>query len=136
LYEGLDKLFGPFDHDPCPLGGKGGLESEWGQNNYVNPPYSDIPSWIKKALKEMKDKARRTTMLIPFRPQRRYWFDLVYPNASRIFVFENGVKFGNYAKFCPYPLAVVIFDPLQPPKESSYVHIGGRYRAVKLWTNS
>ena len=39
VYQVLDAEFG-FDHDPCPVNPTvDGLTSEWGQSNYVNPPY-------------------------------------------------------------------------------------------------
>ena len=39
VYQVLDSEFG-FDHDPCPTNWKvDGLTSDWGDCNYVNPPY-------------------------------------------------------------------------------------------------
>ena len=39
-----------FDFDPCPLNfNKGdGLLIPWGKCNFVNPPYSNLPAWVKK----------------------------------------------------------------------------------------
>lgn len=42
LYTQLNAEFGPFDFDPCPYpvpDGFDGLTCEWGQRNYVNPPF-------------------------------------------------------------------------------------------------
>ena len=47
VYDSLDREF-KFDYDPCPLGATGGLESTWGNRNFVNPPYSNIKEWVKK----------------------------------------------------------------------------------------
>ena len=43
IYGGFDDEF-HFHFDPCPLGGGGidGLVIEWGQRNFVNPPYSHL----------------------------------------------------------------------------------------------
>ncbi len=32
--------------DPCPLGGKGGLECDWQERTYINPPYSQLKKWV------------------------------------------------------------------------------------------
>lgn len=52
LYEELDKEFN-FDFDPCPFQSTfNGLEIEWGKSNFVNPPYSQLKLWCKKAFQE------------------------------------------------------------------------------------
>jgi hypothetical protein len=56
LYAQLNDEF-DFDFDPCPLYGADGdfdgLAIEWGQSNYVNPPYGRaIGQWTRKARDE------------------------------------------------------------------------------------
>lgn len=60
----LEAEFGPFDFDPCPYPkpeGFDGLTCEWGQRNYVNPPFGSImhqgkkkgpTAWMRKAIQE------------------------------------------------------------------------------------
>jgi hypothetical protein len=62
----LEAEFGPFDFDPCPYPkpeGFDGLTCEWGQRNYVNPPFGSImhegkkkgpTAWMRKAIQEAK----------------------------------------------------------------------------------
>ena len=75
LYDALNKEF-KFDHDPCPFGGKqkgkDGLSEDWGKSNYVNPPYSQIKLWFKKAIKEMK-KVNKSVFLVPLRLGTKYF---------------------------------------------------------------
>src|SRR5689334_22153362 len=62
----LDAEFGPFDFDPCPYPKPAdfdGLTCEWGQRNYVNPPFGSIihqgkkkgpTAWMRKAIEEQR----------------------------------------------------------------------------------
>ncbi|MDI6813981.1 MAG: DNA N-6-adenine-methyltransferase, partial [Desulfitobacteriaceae bacterium] len=65
LYRQLDAEF-HFDFDPCPLPPKGLREfdglGEWGQSNFVNPPYNDKEKWIRKAIEQAK-KGKTVVML-------------------------------------------------------------------------
>ena len=75
LYRELDAQY-HFDFDPCPCPKPNdfdGLESEWGQSNYVNPPFGSTihngrkvgpTAWAKKALKEYA-KDKRVVLLYP-----------------------------------------------------------------------
>lgn len=63
LYATLDAEFA-FDFDPCPYplpDSFDGLTCEWGQRNYVNPPFGSIlhqgkrkgpTAWVRKAIEE------------------------------------------------------------------------------------
>ena len=71
LYAELDAEFN-FDFDPCPYpkpDGFDGLTCEWGERNYVNPPFGSIlhqgpndkkpkkkgpTAWMRKAIEESK----------------------------------------------------------------------------------
>ena len=47
--EWLMKIFQGW-FDPCPMDPSfDGLEISWEDRNFVNPPYSEKPKWIKKA---------------------------------------------------------------------------------------
>jgi len=66
----LEEEFGPFDFDPCPYPKPedfDGLTCEWGERNYVNPPFGSImhkgphdkkpkkkgpTAWMRKAIEE------------------------------------------------------------------------------------
>lgn len=63
VYDPLNEEFG-FDFDPCPYPlpeGFDGLTCEWGQVNWVNPPFGSImhngrkkgpTAWVRKAIEE------------------------------------------------------------------------------------
>ena len=75
LFAALDAEFN-FDFDPCPHplpDGFDGLTCEWGQSNYVNPPFGSIihqgkkkgpTAWVRKAIVEQK-KGKRVVLVYP-----------------------------------------------------------------------
>jgi hypothetical protein len=115
LYELLNKEF-EFDHDPCPLHGKdnpevpNGLKSDWGKSNFVNPPFSKIKAFLKKAKKERK-KGKKSVFLIPARTSSKYWHKHVFPHAREVRYFKGPLKFPGYVRGTPFPVSLVVFDP-------------------------
>ena len=81
LYKELDDEF-HFDFDPCPCPKPDdfdGLTCEWGQSNYVNPPFGSImhqgpddkkprkkgpTAWMRKAIEEQK-KGKLSVVVYP-----------------------------------------------------------------------
>lgn len=46
-----------FDFDPCPFprpDGFDGLLVDWGESNYVNPPFEGPTRWVRKAIREYR----------------------------------------------------------------------------------
>ena len=76
LYAELEAKYGPFDFDPAPYPKPDdfdGLTAEWGQSNYVNPPFGSIihegkkkgpTAWVRKALAEHA-KGKRVVFVYP-----------------------------------------------------------------------
>jgi hypothetical protein len=63
-------------YDPCPLNPNpkiDGLATEWKNNTFVNPPYSDPMSWVNKAIKEHK-KHGSTIVLLLRHDSSTKWF--------------------------------------------------------------
>jgi phage N-6-adenine-methyltransferase len=102
LYDALDAEF-HFDFDPCPLHADfNGLEVEWGNSNFVNPPYNriDKPKFIQKAYEEWL-KGKTCVLLIPAATGTAQFHDLILPNAEIRFVkgriaFEGVNTKGEY----------------------------------------
>lgn len=102
LYEALNKRFN-FDFDPCPYN-EGeilvdGLEIEWGNSNFVNPPYSQKlkEAFVKKGIEEMK-KGKVCVFLIPVSTSTKLFHQHIKPNATKIEFVEGRIKFGNEMK--------------------------------------
>lgn len=106
VYDALDKEF-HFDHDPCPIGGLNGLNSEWGESNFVNPPYSDIKIWVAESYGRVL-KGKTVVMLIPSRTDTRWWHEYIM-KATEIRFIKGRLKFGGAKNSAPFPSCIVIF---------------------------
>ena len=99
-----------FDFDPCPLEQWpyiDGLKVEWGERNFVNPPYSKIKYWCKKAYEEWQ-KGKTVVMLIPSRTDTKYWHDYIM-KATEIRFIKGRLKFGKAKNSAPFPSAIIVF---------------------------
>jgi len=110
LYEALDKEF-HFDMDPCPLYGEhmiDGLTKEWGQCNFVNPPYGrKIGPWIKKGYEEWQ-KGKTVVFLIASRTDTKWWHDYVM-KATEIRFIKGRLRFDGAKNNAPFPFCIVVF---------------------------
>lgn len=96
LYNKLNEEFN-FDFDPCPLNHDlslwDGLKIEWGESNFVNPPYSKKlkEAFINKAFEESK-KGKKVVMLLPVSTSTKIFHDVILPNCEIRFL-RGRVKF-------------------------------------------
>lgn len=101
FYKDLDKEFN-FDFDPCPImyneitPDKDGLLIEWGQRNFVNPPYSQKlkEAFILKALEESK-KGKLSVMLLPVSTSTKIFHEVILPNAKDIRFVRGRLAFAG-----------------------------------------
>lgn len=96
LYNSLNKEF-HFDFDPCPfkhnINSWNGLEIDWGNSNFVNPPYSRKlkENFIRKAYQEYL-KHKIVVMLLPVSTSTKIFHEIIYPNCEIRFL-KGRVKF-------------------------------------------
>lgn len=91
-----------FDFDPCPYNEDkitpetDGLLKDWGQSNFVNPPYSLKlkEAFVLKAIEEMK-KGKKSVFLIPVSTSTKLFHKYIKPNAKSIDFVEGRIKFGK-----------------------------------------
>tara|TARA_R110002020_G_scaffold167816_1_gene356357 strand:- start:751 stop:1167 length:417 start_codon:yes stop_codon:yes gene_type:complete len=97
IYKELKKEFN-FDFDPCPLQHNledwDGLKIEWGNCNFVNPPYSRKlkESFVKKAIEESK-KGKICVLLLPVSTSTKLFHHYILPNKKEIRFLYKRVKF-------------------------------------------
>ena len=127
FYDKLDQEF-KFDFDPCPLNldmitnENDGLLIEWGNSNYINPPYSrDLKEkFVIKAIQESK-KGKLCVMLLPVSTSTKLFHDHILPNANEIRFIKGRIKFlgtntkGEYVtnKAPMHDSMIVIFEGLK-----------------------
>jgi len=122
FFDKLNWRFGPFNLDPCadPANTKctnffteaeDGLSKSWeGFTAFVNPPYGrGIEKWIKKGFDESRKENTRVVMLIPARPDTKYWHQYIM-EADEVYFVKGRLKFGDSENSAPFPSAVIVFD--------------------------
>ena len=132
LYEELKKHF-KFNFDPCPLEKPewDGLEIPWKESNFVNPPFSEIPKWLKKGIEEKK-KGNKSVFLITGRTNSLYWHSLCFMNFDDLYFAEKGIRFKGYPAPFPVPMTLVVFDP-NPRDSQKQGHVTfGKYRFFRI----
>ena len=105
LYDELDAEFN-FDFDPCPLNEdeilpeNDGLLIEWGERNFINPPYSRKlkEAFVKRAV-EYASAGRLCVMLLPVSTSTALFHDYIKPNAKEIRFLRGRVKFEGVNTF-------------------------------------
>ncbi len=131
LFEELNEKF-EFDFDPCPFPKPedfDGLRAEWGESNYVNPPFGSYtdPSdnkkkgptaWANKAIKEFR-KGKRVVLVYPI---DKWVLKLIQEGALitnmgdvRWHSTENGEKGPGTGRY----VAMFVLDPENFQKSSS-----------------
>ncbi|MZH03686.1 MAG: methyltransferase [Nitrospinae bacterium] len=102
--ESIKKLTGTFDMafiDADKITKKNdGLLIDWGERNFVNPPYSRK---LKEAFIErsvyFKNKGRLCVMLLPVSTSTKVFHDVILPNADDIRFLRGRVKFEGINTF-------------------------------------
>ena len=103
FYNKLNEEF-DFDFDPCPFQHDltlwNGLEVDWGQRNYINPPYSrDLKEkFINKAVDESR-KGKLCVMLLPVSTSTKIFHEVVLPNKKDIRFIKGRLKFKGINTF-------------------------------------
>jgi hypothetical protein len=117
LYQVLDAEF-HFDYDPCPSKPKvNGLESNWGNINFVNPPYGrEITKWIQKGFQENL-KGKTVVFLLPSRTATYWWQEFIM-KATEIRFIKGRLKFDDQKNSAPFPSAIAIFKTKKPGKQN------------------
>ena len=100
-----------FDFDPCPVEVKeDGLIADWkGSRCFVNPPFRNVASWIKKGYEESL-KGKLVVFLVAARTDTRWFHTYCLPYAEDIRFVPRRLRFSESKNSAPFPSMIVIFD--------------------------
>jgi len=110
LFQALNAEF-HFDYDPCPIHPRvDGLKNDWGNINFVNPPYGrEIKKWIQKGYLEFL-KGKTVVFLLPSRTDTAWWHDFVM-KATEIRFIRGRLRFDDQKNPAPFPSVIAVFKP-------------------------
>jgi hypothetical protein len=103
-------MFADF-YDPCPYNPHfehcGLREAIWPEKVFINPPYSNVTPWIKRAIEHQK--AGGFVVMLLKHDSSTKWFQLIHEAGGRILMFGNRLKHqtNNHASF---PSILVVFS--------------------------
>jgi hypothetical protein len=100
FYNKLDEEFN-FDFDPCPYSEEepifDGLSVDWGNRNFINPPYSRKlkEAFIKKGIEEYK-KGKLCVFLLPVSTSTIIFHEHILPENPEIRFVKGRISFHGY----------------------------------------
>jgi site-specific DNA-methyltransferase (adenine-specific) len=113
-----------------------GLAKKWRGHGFVycNPPYGrNLVNWIKKAAKAFRKAWRQSedgcdelVMLVPARPDTRWYQDIVLKHADAVCFIKGRFKFGRGKRLdpAPFPSLVIYFGPRKELFRDTFVERG------------
>ena len=83
-------------YDPCPLNSEtNNLNTLYEHDKmYINPPYSDIDSWIDFGLKHFNHKTNVVVYLVPARTDTK-WFHKALEKNAKVFFIKGRLHFNG-----------------------------------------
>lgn len=125
FFDYLNEVF-RFSLDPCAHNAdiakvsrfitpeENGLEVDWtGHRSFVNPPYSDVSTWVRKCYETKLNAAdngrTKVVALVTARTDTKWWHDYAMM-ATRIMLVKGRIKFQGAANGAPFPSAVLVYD--------------------------
>jgi len=95
LLKELEKEFGKM-FDPCPLRSRyNGLRIDWQEVNFINPPYSKVKEFLKKAHEEIEKGNAKTCVFLTFANTDTAWFHDYVLDKAEIRYIKGRLRFLN-----------------------------------------
>lgn len=118
---------GPVELDPCAptrsepsffarryvREAENGLLIPWIDKTYVNPPFDDLETWLRK-MREEASRGHRLVGLVPWRSHRDWFLEALETNPRPTVTFEPGVRFVGFKGIFPAPIALLAWHCVVP----------------------
>jgi site-specific DNA-methyltransferase (adenine-specific) len=103
------KFYDPVPYNPNfdPLKHKSGLTTEWRPVNFVNPPYSNVRVWFKKA-HEQWQKGRTIIMLVKLATLGTQYAKK-FARGAEVRVYSEKIAFPGYAQKAAFTNILIIW---------------------------
>ena len=85
-----------------------GLETDWKERVFVNPPYSNVKDFLIKAHEELRNKSEVIVFLVPSSTDVKWFHEYIYHKADLRFI-KGRLKFGGSSENAPFPSMLCIF---------------------------
>ena len=90
-----------------------GLNQEWDQNFFMNPPYSEITQWMKKAY-EQHQKYNVNALILTFAKTDTKWWHKYVEDIAEVHFIKGRLKFLTPENIpsknsAPYPSSWIIY---------------------------
>ena len=93
-------------YDPNPLYANSFDFKPRDMNMFINPPYSDIKTWVDYAINNHYMFHRRMLLLVPSRTDT-IWFHKLLDYGCIFYFFKGRLKFGDGKGSAPFPSVLV-----------------------------
>lgn len=105
--------------------GAGALGFDWALSKlktvFMNPPYSEVKDWVKKAYDESRNGVK-IVALLPARTDTKWFHEFVYGYKNVEIRFIAGrLKFSGAKHNAPFPSMIVVFNPIKKRLKKSTV---------------
>lgn len=94
--------------DPCPLNPDpvvDGLQIDWKDKTYVNPPYSNPLPWVRKAIEEHR-KGKRIVMLLKHDSSTK-WYQMLHEEGANFLMIQGRLQH-LHGDNAPFPSVLVL----------------------------
>jgi phage N-6-adenine-methyltransferase len=83
-----------------------GLEQEWTESCWMNPPYGrEIKKWVKKAYESAKINGATVVCLLPSRTETLWWQK--FCAEGEVHFLRGRLRFSGQKNCAPFPSAIV-----------------------------